>query len=213
MKTDTIFDLASLSKSVGCATSVMVLVDQGKLNVHDPVGEIHPRIRHERQGGHHRRATAASLQRHDPGQPDEGLSRRRRGRRGRICSRSSPPTQPGTKFVYSDVNFEVLGELVHRVSGQPLDQFAHEHVFEPLGMTDTTYNPPQALRDRCALAKKRDGKWMIGEVHDPRCVRAGRRRRTRGRLQHGRRCRQVVPDAAQRWRVEWPSDSQARNGA
>src|SRR5439155_3639570 len=64
-------------------------------------------------------------------------------------------------------------ELVHRVSGQPLDEFAREHVFEPLGMTETMYNPPASLRERCAYCEKRDGHWMVGEVHDPRAFALG----------------------------------------
>ena len=51
---------------------------------------------------------------------------------------ADPPAIPReTKFVYSDINFELMGEIVRRVSGQPLDEFARDHVFQPLGMTET----------------------------------------------------------------------------
>ena len=61
------------------------------------------------------------------------------------------PTAPaGTRFVYSDINFFLLGEIVRRVSGQPLDEFTQEHVFKPLGMKDTMFNPPASLIPRIA---------------------------------------------------------------
>jgi CubicO group peptidase (beta-lactamase class C family) len=167
MLADTAFDLASLSKSVGCATSIMVLVDQGKIDVHDRVSKYIP----EFGANGKEEITIEQLLLHFSGMvPDNPLKDYEAGveQAWKNLFALKPTTQPGTKFVYSDVNFEVLGELVHRVSGQPLDQFAKQRVFEPLGMKDTTYNPPQALRDRCAYCEKRGDKWMIGEVHDPR---------------------------------------------
>ena len=170
-KTDTIYDLASLSKSVGCASSIMVLVDQGKIDVDQPVAKYIP----EFAANGKEKITVKELLLHwsemIPTIPSRTTSTARR-RPGRI---SSPCAEdpPGTKFVYSDVNFEILGELVHRVSGQTLDQFAHDHVFAPLGMTETMYNPPKELRDRCAYCEMRDGHWMVGEVHDPRSFALG----------------------------------------
>ena len=73
--------------------------------------------------------------------------------------------QPGRKFLYSDVNFLVLGKLVERVSGLPLDQFAQREVFEPMGV-QLTYHPPP--NDRVAPTEP-DGEVMLrGVVHDPR---------------------------------------------
>jgi serine-type D-Ala-D-Ala carboxypeptidase len=82
--------------------------------------------------------------------------------------------EPGTKMVYSDVGFITLGELVRVVSGRPLNEFARDEVFKPLGMTDTGYLPGDDLKARCAPTEKRDGHWMIGEVHDPRAYALGK---------------------------------------
>src|SRR5439155_26557977 len=172
MQTDTVFDLASLSKSIGCASSIMVLVDQGKIDVHDRVARYIP----EFASSGKENITVEQLLLHQSGMvPDNPMKDYEHGidEAWKNIFALAPTTQPGTKFVYSDVNFEVLGELVHRVSGQPLDEFAREHVFEPLGMADTMYNPPQALRERCAYCEKREGHWMIGEVHDPRAFALG----------------------------------------
>jgi uncharacterized protein YbbC (DUF1343 family) len=75
------------------------------------------------------------------------------------------------RFVYSDVGFLVLGELVHRVSGQTFDEFAADNIFKPLGMKDTGFKPSESLRKRAAPAEKRDkddDEWIRGVVHDPR---------------------------------------------
>ena len=65
---------------------------------------------------------------------------------------------PGTKFVYSDINFITLGALVEKLSGQPLDVYAQEHIFRPLGMKDTDYKPNTALTPRVAPTEKRNKK-------------------------------------------------------
>src|SRR5262249_28881385 len=75
---------------------------------------------------------------------------------------------PGARFVYSDVNFIVLGRLVERVAGVPLDEFARANVFEPLGMAETTFRPKGELKARAAPTEQREGRWRVGEVHDPR---------------------------------------------
>src|SRR5262249_24553717 len=74
----------------------------------------------------------------------------------------------GTRFRYSDVNFIVLGELVERVGGMPVDKFAKKHVFDPLKMTDTRFTPGEALKKRIAPTGLRNSKIILGEVHDPR---------------------------------------------
>ena len=75
---------------------------------------------------------------------------------------------PGEKFIYSDVGFIVLGELVRRVSGETLDAFVQCNVFQPLGMNETCFRPASALAARAAPTERRDQRWMQGEVHDPR---------------------------------------------
>jgi len=81
--------------------------------------------------------------------------------------------EPGTKFDYSDLGYIVLGELVKAVAGKPLDEYSMENIFEPMGMKDTGYKPPDTLKSRCAPTEQRNGHWMIGEVHDPRAYALG----------------------------------------
>jgi CubicO group peptidase (beta-lactamase class C family) len=76
---------------------------------------------------------------------------------------------PGTQFLYSDLNFMILGELVSRASGQPLDAYCAQHLFAPLGMRDTGFRLPESQHPRLAHTqyKKRDsGKKLWAEVHD-----------------------------------------------
>ena len=84
-----------------------------------------------------------------------------------------PQTPPGERFAYSDMNFVVLGELVKKLSGRSVHEFSREHIFQPLGMNETTYLPGEDLKSRAAPTEKRDGKWMQGEVHDPRAFKLG----------------------------------------
>src|SRR5262249_12795187 len=79
-----------------------------------------------------------------------------------------PSYEPGSRFVYSDVGFIVLGELVAKLGGMPLDEFAAKHVFTPLGMNETGFRPPENLRPRIAPTEKAGDGWLRGEVHDPR---------------------------------------------
>src|SRR5947208_6498585 len=98
--------------------------------------------------------------------------------------RESLRAQPGTRFVYSDINYIALGEVVHRVSGLLLDEFARRNIFAPLGMRDTGFNPDAKLSARVAPTEKRRGQmnylgdsgadagsegdqWLRGQVHDP----------------------------------------------
>ena len=83
-----------------------------------------------------------------------------------------PLAPAGTRFVYSDVDFIVLGEIVRRVSGQPLDAYAAKNIFQPLGMRDTAFRP-SAPRDRIAPADVEGGELRWGEVQDPIAYRMG----------------------------------------
>jgi CubicO group peptidase (beta-lactamase class C family) len=174
MTVDTIFDLASLSKSVGCATSIMVLVDQGKLKVSDPISKYLPGMNTPdkkeitvEQCLLHRAGFIAD----NPMKDYENATHEQMIER--ICA-SKLKYEPGTDFLYSDVSFIVLGEIVKSASGgQGLDLFAKKFVFDPAGMKDTTYLPPDSWKDRIAPTQKRAGHWMIGEVHDPRAFALG----------------------------------------
>jgi uncharacterized protein YbbC (DUF1343 family) len=84
-----------------------------------------------------------------------------------------PSRSPGSRFLYSDVGFIVLGELVHRISGEPLDAYTRRHIFAPLGMTDTGFRRPVAKRQRIVPTEKRDGEFLRGIVQDPTAFRMG----------------------------------------
>ena len=167
MTTGSIFDLASLSKVIGGATSVMALVDEGKVAVTDPVSKYLPGM----DVPDKRDITVEQLLLHRGGfVADNPMKDFRDGPEAALkkiyAAKLKHP--PGKTFEYSDNSFIVLGELVKAVSGQPLDRFAKSNVFEPLKMTSTTYNPPKAWADRFVPTEKRDGAWILGEVHDPR---------------------------------------------
>lgn len=172
MTEDTVFDLASLSKVVGCATSVMLLVERGQLNLTDRAARYLPRFAANDKGDitveqlllHRSGLVADNPLRDYAGDPVQSMTN---------IFNLQLTYEPGTDAVYSDVGYIVLGELVKAVDGRPLDQFAREEIFAPLGMKDTTYNPPDALKPRCAPTEQRDGRWMLGEVHDPRAYALG----------------------------------------
>ncbi len=84
-----------------------------------------------------------------------------------------PVAARGSRFQYSDVNFLVLGKLIERVSGQTLDRFAKQRIFDPLAMSDTGYVPAEDLKPRVAPTEKLNGRWLPGTVHDPRAAALG----------------------------------------
>lgn len=169
MTVDTVFDLASLTKPFATATSAMILVEQRKLDLSAPVARYWPEF-----GDHSKEhITVEQLLLHTSGLiPDNPLSDYRHGKTAafeRIAA-LAPQTAPGTRFRYSDVNYIVLGHLIERLSGQRLDDFALKHIYQPLGLRDTTFRPDASLRNRAAPTEKRDGHWLVGEVHDPRAA-------------------------------------------
>lgn len=172
MAPDTIFDMASVSKVVGCATSVMLLAERGQICLGDRVSTYIPEF--AANGKDY--ITVEQLLLHRSGLvPDNSLKDYTASpaeSMQRIYA-LAPVTEPGTAFAYSDVGYIVLGELVRRVDGRPLDQFAREEIFLPLGMKDTGYNLPAELKSRCAPTEQRNGQWITGEVHDPRAYALG----------------------------------------
>lgn len=183
MTADTIFDVASLTKIVATATSIMILVERGKLRLSDPLFTFIPEIKGEGR----ERITIELLLTHRAGYaPDFDLRDRWTGYDEAVKRLVREPLRnsPGARFVYSDINYIALGEVVHRVSGLTLDEFARQNIFVPLGMRDTSFNPLANLRSRIAPTEKRRGqlsylgdkpqdseadadKWLRGEVHDP----------------------------------------------
>lgn len=167
MTLDTVFDLASLTKVVATAPSVMLLVEQGKLLLSDPVAKHLPSFgKHGKE-----RITVEQLLLHTSGLvADNSIGDYKAGRANAFARIDELPlvSDPGDKFSYSDVGYIVLAELVAKVSGEPFDAFAREHLFAPLGMRDTGFNPSPALAARAAPTEPRDGAMLQGVVHDPR---------------------------------------------
>lgn len=172
MTSDTIFDLASLTKPVSTATAVMLLVEDGAVRLGDRISLHLPDFT-----GHGKEAlTVHQLLTHQSGLiADNPLADYEQGPAEawrRICGLDLV-APPGTKFIYSDVNFIVLGRLVETLSGRSLAEFTRDRVFAPLGMSDTGYLPSPERQARCATTEQRDGGWLRGEVHDPRAWKLG----------------------------------------
>ncbi len=167
MTKDTVFDLASVTKPVATATSVMILLERGKVRLQDPVCRYLPEFR----GKGKEKITVEELLTHHGGlPPDNSLRDYRDGPQKaweRICALPLL-YPPGKKFKYSDVGFIVLGKLVERVSGTRLDRFAAKNIFEPLGMKHTRFLPPSSWRGKIAPTQRVGGKILRGLVHDPR---------------------------------------------
>lgn len=175
MTEDTIFDVASLTKVVATTTAVMQQVEKGRLRLEDPVAKHWSAFKANGK----RYITVRHLLTHTSGlRPDLSLKYRWYGN-GTALKKilaEKPVAPPGTRVIYSDINFAVLGELVRRVSGKPLDRYCNEHIFEPLGMKDTGFTPPTSLRGRIAPTEylhEPSGKILWGEVHDPTAYRMG----------------------------------------
>ena len=172
MTTDTVFDLASLTKPLATGTSVMILRERGLLRLDDPVAKHLPEFAAQGKDA----ITVEHLLIHQGGLiADNSLNDYRDGPETawrKICE-LKPVAEPGTKFIYSDVGFIVLGELVRRISGRDLADFSRDNIFAPLGLTETGYLPAEPLRARAAPTQQRDGHWMQGEVHDPRAFLLG----------------------------------------
>jgi uncharacterized protein YbbC (DUF1343 family) len=189
MTVDTVFDVASLTKTVATATSVMILVEDGKLLLSDPVVRFIPEF--AAGGGDRAKVTIEHLLTHRAGLPPDDPLDLYTGTPEEIFARKYQQplkSAPGSQFVYSDVGYEVLGEVVRRVSGERLDRFAQDRIFRPLGMKDTFFNPlppgegsvrgepkepARVSANRFAPTERRGGHWMRGEVHDPRAYALG----------------------------------------
>ena len=173
MTVDTVFDLASLTKVVVTTTAVMQLFEQGLVRMNDPVAKYLPEFA---QNGKED-ITVRQLLTHFSGlEQDLDLKSAWEGKETayQMACAAAPTMPPGSKFAYSDVNFVVLGALVERVSGQSLDAYAAEHIFAPLHMTRSCFNPPAAWRASIAPTQYDENEHMLwGEVHDPTARRMG----------------------------------------
>lgn len=157
MTVDTRFDLASLTKVIATTPAIMQLFQEGRIRLDDSVQSYWPAF-----GANGKQdITVRELLTHYSGlPPDLPLDQPWQGYDHAMqwIVDTQPLVPPGTRFIYSDINFETLGELVRRVSGEPLDVYCQKHIFKPLGMTHTLFNPPESLQSRMAPTQPPDQK-------------------------------------------------------
>jgi uncharacterized protein YbbC (DUF1343 family)/CubicO group peptidase (beta-lactamase class C family) len=165
---DTIFDIASLTKVIATTTAVMQLVDRGQLSLEDPVAQYWPEFKTSNK----KQILVRQLLTHDSGLPPSlRLKPKWSGYETalqKILSQK-PIDFPGRNFIYSDINFMILAELVRRISGQSLDVYCREHIFKPSGMKNTCFKPSRDLYPRIAPTTLKG----VGRVHDPVAYRMG----------------------------------------
>jgi CubicO group peptidase (beta-lactamase class C family) len=195
MRYNTLFDLASLTKVIATTPSVMQLLEEGKMRLDDPVARYWPEFATNGKGA----VTIRELLTHYSGLPEDipsyellqilhlpptGFPGQPPNTRADLPWTGEPAAlervigtglidPPGTRFRYSDVNFLTLAYLVERITGERIDVYARRHVFQPLGMRETMFNPPASLRDRIAPTQIVNGKLRWGVVHDPTAAAMG----------------------------------------
>lgn len=173
MTVNTIFDLASLTKVIATTPCVMELMEEGKIRLNDPVVRYMPEF-----GANGKQdITVRQLLIHYSGlAPDLDLAQPWQGKETayQMAFQEKPENPPGARFVYSDINYIMLGALVERITGKPLNEYAEEHIFKPLKMTHTQFLPPRAWIPRIAPTQYDEHNVMLrGVVHDPTARRMG----------------------------------------
>jgi uncharacterized protein YbbC (DUF1343 family)/CubicO group peptidase (beta-lactamase class C family) len=173
MTVDTIFDLASLTKCIATTASVMKLVEEGRVRLNDPVAAYLPEFANNGK----KDITVRQLLTHFSGlREDLDLKASWKGRdvAYQMAMDETPIIPPGSRFLYSDINFITLGFLVEKVSGMSLDEYASKTIFVPLGMKETRFLPPAAWGSRIAPTEYDENHQMLrGTVHDPTARRMG----------------------------------------
>jgi CubicO group peptidase (beta-lactamase class C family) len=172
---DTLYDLASLTKVVVTTTLAAMLVDEGRLDLKKPVSAFVPGFR----GGARDRVTVEQLLTHSSGLDWWApFYKDLKGGRAEFLQRvlaSELKYEPGARSVYSDLGVFLLGEVVERVAGEPLEALARRLIFEPLALKDTQFRPPRELLPRIAPTERypdeprdnpRHGQVAHGQVHD-----------------------------------------------
>lgn len=168
MTPEAVFDVASLTKVVATTPAVLALIENGRLELDAPVARYWP----EFTGRGKERISLRQLLTHysglRPGLPPKPAGPGYDAAIKQILA-DTPSQPPGARFIYSDLNFIILGELIRRVSGEPLEVYCRRHIFEPLGMKETGFKPPKSLGER--LVPTMAG--SLGVVHDPDTRRMG----------------------------------------
>jgi len=176
VQADTIYDLASLTKVVATTPSLMILVQEKRLDLDMPVARLLPEwaaaAKSDPDPSWRARVTVRMLMLHDAGLPaHRDFFKETKGYHALLSRVMAEPLvrEPGKQIEYSDVGFILLGEIVRRVSGESLDTFANGHIFKPLGMAETLFNPSKTLRSRIAPTENDTEfrkRLIQGEVHD-----------------------------------------------
>jgi CubicO group peptidase (beta-lactamase class C family) len=178
MDVSMIFDLASVTKPVATATSIMILAERGRLRLWDKVKDFVPEFSPyiEEGGSPGDDARVWHLLTHTSGLPPYTDAKEVAMKYGDPCptetlvkhiagfKKSSPP---GKSYAYSCLGFITLGQIVKKLTGQTVADFAAESIFKPLKMDHTFYNPPEAYRDLCVPTQVTNGQPLVGIVHDP----------------------------------------------
>jgi uncharacterized protein YbbC (DUF1343 family)/CubicO group peptidase (beta-lactamase class C family) len=173
MTLDTIFDLASLTKVVATAPSVMRMLQYGQIRLDEPVAHFIPEFGANGKDN----ITVRQLLTHYSGlRPDLDLATLWQGQEAafRLAHDEKLQSPPGAQFIYSDINFIELGEMVQRLSGLSLDKYADAHIFQPLGMKHTRFLPSKEWTPKIAQTLAVGNHHMLrGVVHDPTAQRMG----------------------------------------
>ncbi|MDI3289210.1 exo-beta-N-acetylmuramidase NamZ domain-containing protein [Polyangium sp. 15x6] len=167
MALGTVFDLASLTKPIATASSILLLVERNSLRLDDPAQKWLPDFTDDDR----ERVTIRHLLLHTSGLPAGDAITSYADGEARALARIQKTKllhPPGEAHVYSDLGYILLGEIIRRASGEPLDEFARKNLFEPLGMMDTTFRPGPRLAARAAPTERVADELLLGEVHDPR---------------------------------------------
>jgi len=173
MTLDTVFDMASLTKGLVTATAVMQLLEKGRFRLNDPVSRYIP----EFASNGKEEITIRQLLTHFSGlPPDLDLASEWQGKSEglRRAYEEKPIAPPGARFIYSDINYIILGDLVERISAMPLERYAQTHILAPLKMNNTRFLPPASWNRRIAPTQYDERNVMLrGVVHDPTARRMG----------------------------------------
>lgn len=172
MTLDTVFDMASLTKPLMTATAVMQLCEQGKISFNDPVAKYLP----EFAANGKQDITIRQLLTHYSGLPPDLLLNEPWEGKAEAYKQAfavEPATPAGVRFVYSDINYIVLGALVEKLSGMSEDVYVEKNIIAPMGLEHTRYLPPAEWHPSIAPTQYEYGVMLRGVVHDPTSRRMG----------------------------------------
>jgi len=178
MEQGMMFDLASLTKPVATATSIMILVERGELHLREEVKDYIPKFKSftDEQGEAGEDARIWHLLTHTSGLPPYIEDKDITAHFGSFCTLKNltayiasldKTNPPGEEFHYSCLGFICLSYIIKQITGQNVAEFSRENIFLPLGMHHTLFNPPEELKERCVPTEVTEDLFLKGLVHDP----------------------------------------------